>query len=252
MRAFTIALAMTLATVAMPARAGSPEEAFDQACHAYEQGKWDDAADGFRSLLRYGLEDPKIEFNLANSEYKRGHIGEAILHYEKARRLDPADPEILANLAIARARIRDVIDDPAAAGPLSAWRSIQDGIGVAPQTLMALAGFWIVAGIVTWCASRTGGFTPGWVWGLSAAILATLIVTLSARATWLRLEGTPRAVILKSSVEALAGPGLNNTALFTLHEGAAVEVRAERPGWLQVELPNGLTGWVGVDAAARI
>jgi tetratricopeptide (TPR) repeat protein len=251
-KAFAIAVVMAWAALAVPAHGASPEEAFDQACHDYEQGKWDQAAEGFRSLLRYGLEDPRIEFNLANSEYKRGRIGEAILHYEKARRLDPADPDIAANLAIARARIRDVIDDPAAAGPLSAWRSFQDRLGVAPQTLMALAGFWLVAGIVTWCASRAGGFTPGWVWGLSAAILVTVIVTLSARATWLRLEGTPRAVILKSSVEALAGPGLNNTALFTLHEGAAVEVRAERPGWLQVALPNGLTGWVGTDAAARI
>ena len=232
--------------------ADTPEETFDRACHAYEQGSWDEAAEGFRGLLRYGLADPRLEYNLANSEFKRGRLGEAILHYERARRLDPSDPDIAANLLLARSRIRDVIEDPDAAGPLETWRGVQDRIGVTGQALLALAGFWAAAGIVTWCGSRSGGFTPGWGWALAAVVLVTALAGLSARSTWLRLEGTPRAVILKPSVEALAGPGLNNTARFTLHEGTAVEVRGERPGWLQVALPNGQTGWVGSDAAARI
>jgi tetratricopeptide (TPR) repeat protein len=249
---FLLVLAALLLAGTPLARAETPEETFDKACRAYEQGKWDDAADGFRGLLRYGFDDPRLEYNLANSEYKRGRLGEAILHYEKARRLDPADPDILANLAIARGKIRDVIEDPDAAGPLAIWRGLQDRVGVTAQSLAALAGFWIVAGIVTWCGSRPGGFTPAWGWALAAALLATVVTAWSAQATWARLAGTPRAVILVPSVEALAGPGLNNTALFTLHEGTAVEVRGDRPGWLQIALPNGLTGWVGSDAAGRI
>jgi SH3-like domain-containing protein len=61
-----------------------------------------------------------------------------------------------------------------------------------------------------------------------------------------------RAVVLAPSVEALAGPGLENAALFTLHEGATVDVRAEREGWFQVALPNGASGWVERRAAERI
>jgi uncharacterized protein YraI len=115
-----------------------------------------------------------------------------------------------------------------------------------------LVGVWLIAAIVTWCGSRSGGFTPLWGWTLAVLLLATLLVFLSWRATWFRLEGTPCAVILKPSVEALAGPGTNNAALFTLHEGIAVTIESEREGWLQVSLPNGLTGWVVRDAAERI
>jgi hypothetical protein len=233
-------------------RAESPEEAFDSACRAYEQGQWDAAADGFRSLLRYGLADWRLEFNLANTEYRRGHVGEAILHYERARRLSPADPDVLANLAIARARIRDIVEEDEAAGALHLVRAVQDRIGVTAQAWMLLALVWLLAGIVTWCGSRAGGFTPGWGWTLAGTLVATAFVFLSWSATWSRLEGTPRAVVLKPSVEALAGPGLNNASLFTLHEGIAVTIRAEREGWLQVTLPNGLTGWVERDAAERI
>jgi tetratricopeptide (TPR) repeat protein len=232
--------------------AESPEDTFDSACRAYEEGRWDAAADGFRSLLRYGLADARLEYNLANTEYKRGRLGEAILHYERARRLDPADPETKANLAIARARLRDVVDEDDAAGVLGALRSAQDRIGVAAQAWLLIGCVWLIGAIVTWCGSRAGGFTPGWGWTLAGLLLTSALVFLSWRATWSRLEGTPRAVVLKPSVEALAGPGLNNAALFTLHEGIAVTIESEREGWLQVSLPNGLTGWVVRDAAERI
>ena len=78
-----VALFALLAWIAFaaPAFAASPEETFDAACAAYEQGQWDVAAEGFRSLLRYGLSDARLEYNLANAEFKRGRLGEAVLHY---------------------------------------------------------------------------------------------------------------------------------------------------------------------------
>ena len=252
-RAIGAALAFSvLLGIASTARAESPEETFDAACRAYEQGHWDAAAEGFRSLLRYGLKDARLEYNLANAEYKRGHLGEAILHDERARRLAPADPDILANLAIAKAKIRDVVEDEDAAGSLRALRAVQDRVGVSAQAGLFVACVWLLAAIVVWCGSRSGGFTPGWGWTLAGTLLATALVFLSWRSSWARLEGTPRAVILKPSVEALAGPGLNNASLFTLHEGTVVTIEGERESWLQVTLPNGLTGWVVRDAAERI
>ena len=115
-----------------------------------------------------------------------------------------------------------------------------------------LVGVWVLAAIVTWCGSHRGGFTAGWTWTLCAVVAATALLFLSWRATDDRLVGTPRAVVLKPSVDALAGPGMNNASLFTLHEGTTVEIEAEREGWLQVALPNGLTGWVARDDAERI
>jgi tetratricopeptide (TPR) repeat protein len=256
-RVITAGLSIVLVSIVVfgamaPARAESPEETFDAACRAYDQGHWDIAADGFRGLLRYGLADWRLEYNLANTEYKRGRLGEAILHYERARRLNPADPAIVANLGLARAKLRDVVEDDSAAGVLQLVRGAQDRVGVSAQLVVLLACVWMIAAIVTWCGSRSGGFTPLWGWTLAALLLMSILVFLSWRASWFRLEGTPRAVILKASVEALAGPGLNNTALFTLHEGIAVTIESEREGWLQVSLPNGLTGWVVRDAAERI
>jgi len=252
-RVLFCAIAGLVLSLAVPvARAQSPEETFEAACKSYDQGRWDDAADGFRRLLRYGIADWRLEYNLANTEYKRGRLGEAILHYERARRLNPADPDVTGNLALARSKIRDVVVDDDAAGALRAVRTVQERLGVSAQAGLCLLGVWIIAGIVTWCGSRPRGFTAGWGWTLTTTVFLTGIVFLSWRATWARLDGSARAVILQPAVEALAGPGLNNAPLFTLHEGTTVSIQSEREGWLQVTLPNSLTGWVVRDAADRI
>jgi tetratricopeptide (TPR) repeat protein len=244
--------ALLVAAAWSPLIAQSPEATFEASCRAYDQGRWDEAAEGFRGLLRYRIVDDRLEYNLANAEYKRGRLGEAILHYERARRLNPSDRDIAGNLAIARAKIRDVIEEDDGAGALRGVRSFQDRLGVAAQAGLVVAGVWLVAGIVTWCGSRPRGFTPAWSWALALTVALTGMVFLSWRASWARLDGAARAVILKPSVEALAGPGLNNASLFTLHEGTTVSIQGERDEWIQVTLPNNLTGWLPRDAAERI
>jgi len=250
--AFFLIASLVLSGALSCAHADAPEQTFEAACKAYDQGRWDEAAEGFRGLLRFGIADWRLEYNLANTEFKRGHLGEAILHYERARRLNPADPEVAGNLAIARSKIHDVVEEEDAAGALRVVRSLQDRMGVSAQAVVFLVGVWLVSGIVAWCGSRPKGFTAAWGWTLTATLLVTGLAFLSWRATWSRLEGTPRAVILKASVDALAGPALNNATLFTLHEGTTVRVQSEREGWLQVTLPNSLSGWVVRDAADRI
>jgi len=250
-RAAWVAAAL-FALTAMRTFAQTPEATFETACRAYDAGRWDEAAEGFRSLLRYHIADDRLEYNLANAEYKRGRLGEAILHYERARRLNPADKDIIGNLAVARGKIRDVIEEDDPAGALGAVRRLQDAIGVSAQAGLVVAGVWVIAAIITWCGSRPRGFTPAWGWMLAVALLVTSVTFLSWRASWGRLSGSPRAVVLKPSAEALAGPGLNNANLFTLHEGATVLIQGEREDWVQITLPNNLVGWVSRDAVERI
>ena len=64
-----------------------PEETFGRGNDAYERRDHDPAALAYRIILEYRIEDPRVEYNLANAEFKRGRLGHAILHYERARRL---------------------------------------------------------------------------------------------------------------------------------------------------------------------
>jgi len=84
-----------------PARA-TPADDFDSANQAYSDGRYDEAAITLRKLVaEHGYSAP-LCYNLANAEAKAGHLGQAILDYERARYLAPNDEAIDHNLQLAR------------------------------------------------------------------------------------------------------------------------------------------------------
>ena len=227
-----------------PVSAQSPEELFQIGNTAYGQERYADAAATYRDVLRYRIQDPRLEFNLANAEFRLGHLGRAILHYERALRLDPTDMEIRANLDYARSfrfdRLEVDVDNPL----LGSVRGIQDRMGPDRQGWAIVVLVWAIFGIVAWALARPGRWNATLGWAMSGLTLALLVAGLSWYATYQRLEGTDLAVVLDEAVEVLAGPGGNNPTLFTVHEGLTVEVRDRRADWTQVSLPNGFNGWI--------
>ena len=226
------------------ARAEAAEATFEEANRAYEAGRFAEAAETYRSLLRYDLEDPRLEYNLGNAEFRLGNLGQAILHYERARRLDPTDPAIRANLEFARSLGFDRVEPTAVPGPLRWIRALEDRVGPDRQAWLLLALVWVAAALAAWWLARPGRFPAlgGWIIGALVVLAAT--VGVSWYVTWQRLEGTELAVVLADAAEVLAGPAENNAALTVVHEGLTLEVRGTRPEWVQVSLPNGLNGWI--------
>ncbi len=246
------ALALGAALLGSRAAADTPEEIFNQANLAYEKGNYQDAAEGYRRVIQYGVVDARVEYNLGNACFKLGRLGDAILHYEKALRLAPTDADVASNLELARSRCFDRVEPPEVAAPIRLLRTVQDRLGPDRQALTLLALVWLAAWVVGWRSARPGGWNAAAGWTLAGIFLATAVVTLSWYATYRRLEGTRLAVVLDDTAEVLAGPGQNNASLFTVHEGLTLEVRAERQEWVQVSLPNGLHGWIHRDAVGFV
>ena len=237
---------------ARPAAAETPEEIFERGSKAYEAGRYDEAAEAYRSVLRYGIRDPRLEYNLGNAAFKLHRLGEAILHYERAYRLDPADPDIRGNLELARSRRFDRVEEAEVPALLRWIRSVQSSLGPDPQAIAGLVLVWALLAIAVRGLSRPAGFTAGTGWAAASVAVLLVVVFFSWRATSESLEGANRAVVLAPQVEVLSGPSANNPVLFTVHEGSALDVRAERDEWIQVSLPNGLNGWVPRDAVGIV
>jgi tetratricopeptide repeat protein len=254
-RAFArVVILLTLAVSGIaPARAESPEEAFLRGGREYDAGRYDEAAKVYEELLARGIADPRVEFNLGNVEFRRGRLGSAILHFERARRLDPADPEIRANLEFARASAGG---SPEAADPeptaVTLVRHAFEQVGPGRLAWWALGLFWVVAGVLTWALAEPGRFRAGHGWIL-AALLATLAcVTTAGYVMHRRLVGHQVAVVLSTQAPVLAGPGGNNAQLATVPEGLALEVWGERAEWVNVRLPNNVSGWIERDAVGLV
>ena len=66
----------------------------------------------YEKILESGFRSSEVFYNLGNAYFRRHKLGLAILHYEKARKLAPTDPDIIANIRFARQNIVDRAPEP--------------------------------------------------------------------------------------------------------------------------------------------
>jgi tetratricopeptide (TPR) repeat protein len=83
--------------------AGTAEEdLFQEANTAYSRGEYAQAIEKYRRVITTSGYSPSVLYNLANSYALLGQPGQAVLNYERALRLAPADADISGNLQLVK------------------------------------------------------------------------------------------------------------------------------------------------------
>lgn len=112
-RFWTAGLAVALLLVALnpePAAAASDNSSeagneasriYAEANTAYNQGRYEQALEGYKQLVKAGFNGGGLYYNLGNTYLRLKDRGHAVLYYEKARRVIPRDAALRANLALA-------------------------------------------------------------------------------------------------------------------------------------------------------
>ncbi len=247
MRVGRPALGLALAAAVVSAGsvlASTPAELFEQGNTDYEEGRFEDAAAAYRQILQYGLEDPRVHYNLGNALFKAGRLGSAILHYERTLRLDPTDREARQNLEFARGLILDRVAEPEIPYPLRIARDWLDRRSTGATAAVFLVVYLAAAGLAgALPLTRSTGRRRVLAYG---AIAAGLVAALSGAALYYKTSqaSSEHAIVLGERLDVRSGPAEDNTVLFTVHEGTRVEIRNRLGDWYQISLPNALSGWV--------
>ena len=106
MRRILLIHIILLAAIARLA-AQTPDEKYVKAGELYGSGDYSGAAAIYRQLWEEGYRSGDLLYNTGNAFFKSGDNASAILFYERAKLLAPADEDIDYNLQIARSRITD-------------------------------------------------------------------------------------------------------------------------------------------------
>lgn len=230
---------------------------FEAGNAAYAAGEFEQAIAAYESLLTE-YSDCSTEYNLGNAHFKAGHLGEAILHYERAKSLSPNNEDVQSNLILANMRVIDRIEPLPSNGLSDLWERL------------------VAAGMFVWYAR---GFMLMWTigfgclaWRLFAqdvdnrrvlGSVGTIVLVLGAAVGWLsllssaRIDQSRRAIIMSPTVDIWSAPegqaaGSSNTALFVLHEGTRVRLLDETQTWQEIELDNGQVGWLPKSSLTEI
>jgi len=222
------------------ARAETVPSAFLQANKLYEEGKFSQAAAVYEGILRAGDISPAICFNAGNAWFKDGRVGRAIYDYRRAAQLNPRDPDIRANLEIARAR-------SAAAGnaalPGSRWTRWVGRLTLNEWTCAVSAAaalfFLVLAARQVWpaFAKSSGGLT-----GTLAAASIWLLICLGLSVHQQLLEKTSIVIVPEAVVRR--GPMDQSQSAFTAHDGAEMMVLSRDGDWLEVSDAARHIGWL--------
>jgi hypothetical protein len=181
-------------------------------------------------------------YNQANAYARAGKPGLAVLNYERARLLDPGDPDIDANLRHLRESSRLPPDSGGAFARVAQT--------VNPQILawVGLAGF-LTAGVALLARRRYGVHRRK----LAAAAAAGVLLAAAAAANAVALWPTVRtAIVIVHSAPVRVSPTSAGDPLFTLTEAHSVRIRAQHDDFMLIQTPEGRSGWVSATDVAAI
>jgi tetratricopeptide (TPR) repeat protein len=256
-RMFLLACA-ALGFLAAAAHAVTPEalaraeQSYRQANAAYEKSDYAQAGDLYRRAIDEGVADSRLYFDYANCLFRQNQLGMAILYYEKARKLDPNDPDIAYNLRFVNAQIQDKVPAPEenALTRLLVFAhgafSINEGLWIE----LALFTFLGLAAILCLYVGTAGRTALGVLMGTAALAMLSLIPSLAMK---IKDQETLRyAIVLKPAIEMFSGPGETFQVLTQVHEGTKFEIVETRGDWVSVKLANGKGGFVRLSDLGKV
>ncbi|MGB3591109.1 MAG: tetratricopeptide repeat protein [Nonlabens sp.] len=222
--------------------------AFAKANKAYTTENYDLAIAVYKQILESGQHSAELYFNLGNAFYKKNEIGESIYYLEKARQLNPDDPEIKNNLAFAnRAKIDSIealpenaigsnVDDLIRNLSIDEWAYLS--IVIVLITLL-LAIFYIYA--------ATSGKKRLFFILMVVGILFSALTIMAAFYARDQINSQQFAIVMIDEIVGREAPKQNSNSVFTIHEGTKIEVIELFEDWAQISLANGSKAWLPQD-----
>ncbi|MCP4404880.1 MAG: tetratricopeptide repeat protein [bacterium] len=226
------------------------EELFRQGNNFYQESRYQEAISSYEQILANGLENGYVYYNLGNVLLKEQRIGEAILQYERAKRLLPRDEDVAFNLNYARALTLDKMD--AEGGKLSQALAAARNYFTPNEVALTL---WIGYGLLSSSIVAFMFVPRRWKLRLLYLALPAALLLLGA-SLLLYLQSSyiqhDEAILLVQQVSAKTGPGEGYSDVFEIHEGAKVRIQREKLDWVEVKLPNKVIGWIPKKNLERI
>lgn len=223
----------------------SPEDVFRTAEELYSAGRYAEAAEQYENLVSQGVRDGSVCYNLGNAYFKSGRLGLAILNYERALEQMPGDADTKANLEFANTLITDVVEGPDlpsyVAWLVDLYKAMDPSLSAILLSIAFLMGGAAISVLILgrWPFLRT----PAIYALVFSCGLAVVSAGVLAGKTYSASDSVD-AIVLVPLSDVRSGPGETNPQLVEIHEGLKVSILGSREGWLQVSLPNGVTGWI--------
>lgn len=212
-----------------------------EAAEFYRTGEYNNALTAYLDLNEEYPNHPDILYNLGNTSYKLGKVGEALAYYYKAQRILPRDEDIRTNIALVSNQIIDDVVGNASVSSNSVfyflmWFTLNEWLVGLVVLLTALT-------VLLW--SKEIWPTKGAIGQGVGFVAVVFVIYLGFFAIRYHQESSFfRGVIVVPKVQVKVGPSESLDTKFIIHEGVDFEIKKQLDGWTEIKLSNGFSGWV--------
>jgi len=225
----------------LPKSDAEAELLFREGNEAFLAGQSAEAIEAYNRLVEAGYGDAKVQHNLGTAHLQLGHLGHAIVAFERALILDPWQEDAQSNLSNALKKNVDKLVGAEAGAPFfeRLARRLPPAI-----TSYAFVAIWCMFFLLL--SLRAFGWMRGPLRLGAVLLCATLLVVFSlleADLIWYR-DFVDRGVVVSKVASVRKGPGPRFDVAFELHEGMRVRLQEDDGPYLRIRLLNGLEGWM--------
>jgi tetratricopeptide (TPR) repeat protein len=241
-RAFLLAAAVMLTAAAALAAAA---EDFLKANQAYTGGQYDAAIAQYQKLLHEHGYSAAVLLNLGNAYYKTGQVGEAVLAYERALRLDPRNPDVRANL-------RRVRSESGLALPEHRWwQNVLNSLSPNSWAWVAsgFLGAFTALTLFRWYSAGTRNRRLSLRFAQAILFLGMF---LSVACAGLATQHRTSAVVVAKNAPVLQYQMAGANSIDSLPEGRLVDVDKLDNQFVRVRYDRDKMGWVSTQDVAPI
>ena len=240
-------LLLNLASIAQDTNlvtADDPMQLFELGNEAYKANDFNKSIEFYQAILATDKESWELHFNLGNAYFKLGNTARAILHYEKAKKLNPGQEDLLINLEMANIKTVDKVESKPELVITTYWDTLlntytidqwaENSIVLSFVALIIMILFLYTKGIL----KKIAFFTSLFVF-----LVSMVFFTLGYQQKSLQTD-QKYAIVFSPSVTVKSSPEDDGTKIFVIHEGTKLKVLGTEGDWSRISLMNGTKGWV--------
>lgn len=243
-----------LATNFLTPEVTADAQAVSAANQLYQVGNYEDAQRIYEQLISQGVEHSIVYYNLGNTYYRQGDLGRAVLNFQRASQLNPRDPDIKANLELARAKA-DVPFTPMAPGPFSALAKMTSSWLTLNETAILALAFWFLAGFLFLAIRLLGGGKMRRIlrYGAIVALFFLALIGLSLGSRIYTESTQHNGVVVAPVVAVSSEPSENFATEFSLRSGTEVSLVETQGKWARLAVPgDAIEGWIPLTAVETV
>lgn len=255
MRYFAIATILMLAATTFAATMSeqTARDVFAKANAEYQQQRYAQARELYAKIINGGVRAHDLFYNMGNACARLGKTGEAVLYYERARKLDPRDIDVKTNLH----KLAPAGNDPQYFVLARPFFWVRDALSLREWMAVFLTLYVVtaVAGIAYFLFPSRRLTVPMRYLFYGVGGVCALIAIFSG-AKYYASKATRYSVVMKSGVPIYSGPSANFSQIISAPEGTKLRrLRFDDPSntnWAHVMIMDGQKGFIKADAIAEI